>query len=120
MSYVVNNHLNNLYVLSNKAVGPGKNPKLINVGPTSIPEARVHTYVCYFFFQLEYDFNTQTLNVTAVQCSELPALDMGGTSDPYVKVYLMPDKKRKFETKVHRKTLNPFFNETFAFKNVSY
>ena len=34
-------------------------------------------------------------------------------------IYLMPDKKRKFETKVHRKTLNPFFNETFAFKNVS-
>ena len=32
----------------------------------------------------------------------------------------MPDKKRKFETKVHRKTLNPFFNETFAFKNVPY
>ena len=41
MFYVVNNHLNNLYVLSNKAVGPGKNQKLINVGPTSIPEARV-------------------------------------------------------------------------------
>ena len=32
----------------------------------------------------------------------------------------MPDKKRKFETKVHRKTLNPFFNETFAFKGVPY
>ena len=30
----------------------------------------------------------------------------------------MPDKKRKFETKVHRKTLNPFFNETFSFKQV--
>jgi hypothetical protein len=40
-AYVVNNHLNNLYVLSNKAVGPGKNPKLLNVGPTSISEARV-------------------------------------------------------------------------------
>ena len=38
------------------------------------------------FFQLEYDFNNQTLNVTAIQCSELPALDMGGTSDPYIKV----------------------------------
>ena len=37
-------------------------------------------------FQLEYDFNNQTLNVTAIQCSELPALDMGGTSDPYIKV----------------------------------
>ena len=30
----------------------------------------------------------------------------------------MPDKKRKFETKVHRKTLSPFFNETFSFKQV--
>ena len=30
----------------------------------------------------------------------------------------MPDKKRKFETKVHRKTLNPFFNESFSFKQV--
>ena len=45
MSYVVNNHLNNLYLLSYKAVGPGKNPKLINVGPTSIPESRVDS--CY-------------------------------------------------------------------------
>jgi hypothetical protein len=42
MFYVVNNHLKNLYVLTNKAVGPGKKSKLINVGPTSIPEARVH------------------------------------------------------------------------------
>lgn len=42
-------------------------------------------------------------------------MDMSGTSDPYVKVYLMPEKK-KFETKVHRKTLNPVFNETFLFK----
>ena len=25
----------------NKAVGPGKNPKLINVGPTFIPDYRV-------------------------------------------------------------------------------
>lgn len=39
-----------------------------------------------FLFQLDYDFNNQTLNVTVIQCSELPALDMGGTSDPYVKV----------------------------------
>lgn len=54
--------------------------------------------------------------MTVIQAEELPALDMGGTSDPYVKVYLLPDKKKKFETKVHRKTLNPVFNETFIFK----
>ncbi|ENN82291.1 hypothetical protein YQE_01333, partial [Dendroctonus ponderosae] len=67
-------------------------------------------------FKLEYDFNQNSLSVTVIQAEDLPALDMGGTSDPYVKVYLLPDKKKKFETKVHRKTLNPVFNETFVFK----
>lgn len=43
-------------------------------------------------------------------------MDSGGTSDPYVKVFLLPDKKKKFDTKVHKKTLNPVFNETFVFK----
>ena len=41
MSYVVNN----LHLLYNKAVGPEKNPKSINVGPMSIPEARVMLYL---------------------------------------------------------------------------
>lgn len=43
-------------------------------------------------------------------------MDVGGSSDPYVKLYLLPDKKKKFETKIHRKTLEPNFNETFTFK----
>lgn len=51
-----------------------------------------------------------------MQAAELPAMDVGGSSDPYVKLYLLPDKKKKFETKVHRKTLEPSFNETFTFK----
>ncbi|VEN38151.1 unnamed protein product [Callosobruchus maculatus] len=71
-------------------------------------------------YKLEYDFNQNSFSVTVIQAEELPALDMGGTSDPYVKVYLLPDKKKKFETKVHRKTLNPVFNETFVFKNLPY
>ncbi|KAL1490030.1 hypothetical protein ABEB36_013941 [Hypothenemus hampei] len=71
-------------------------------------------------FKLEYDFNQNSLSVTVIQAEDLPALDMGGTSDPYVKVYLLPDKKKKFETKVHRKTLNPVFNETFVFKSMPY
>ena len=37
----------------NKAVGPGKNQKLINVGPTSIPESRVHTLK---MFQQKWEF----------------------------------------------------------------
>ena len=43
-------------------------------------------------------------------------MDLSGTSDPYVKVYMQNEKKNKFETNTHRKTLNPVFNETFVFK----
>lgn len=67
-------------------------------------------------WKLDYDFQQNQLAVTVLQAEDLPGMDMSGTSDPYVKVYLMPDKKKKFETKVHRKTLNPVFNETFIFK----
>ncbi|XP_033008978.1 synaptotagmin-2 [Lacerta agilis] len=67
-------------------------------------------------FSLDYDFQANQLTVGILQAAELPALDMGGTSDPYVKVFLLPDKKKKFETKVQKKTLNPTYNETFVFK----
>ncbi|XP_074661026.1 synaptotagmin-1-like isoform X1 [Tubulanus polymorphus] len=67
-------------------------------------------------FSMDYDFQKGELAVGVIQASDLPGMDMSGTSDPYVKVYILPDKKKKFETKVHRKTLNPVFNETFTFK----
>jgi hypothetical protein len=43
-------------------------------------------------------------------------MDMGGTSDPYVRVTLLPDKKHRLETKIKRRTLNPRWNETFYFE----
>ncbi|CAI5442970.1 unnamed protein product [Caenorhabditis angaria] len=67
-------------------------------------------------YKLDYDFQQGQLTVTVIQAEELPGMDMSGTSDPYVKLYLLPEKKKKVETKVHRKTLNPVFNETFIFK----
>lgn len=54
--------------------------------------------------------------VGILEAAGLPAMDVGGSSDPYVKLYLLPDKKKKFETKVQRKTLDPNFNESFFFK----
>lgn len=66
-------------------------------------------------FTLKYDYENATLTVTILKCLDLLAKDYSGTSDPYVKIYLLPDRKRKFQTRVHRKTLSPIFNETFQF-----
>jgi len=72
-------------------------------------------------YRLEYDFTTQELKVTVLEAQELPPTDWStGATDPFVKVYLLPDKKPKFETKVHRKNCNPTFNQTFVFKNIPY
>lgn len=66
-------------------------------------------------FSLSYIADSETLVVTILKAENLPPKEFSGTSDPYSKIYLLPDRKRKFQTKVHRKTLNPEFNETFAF-----
>lgn len=50
------------------------------------------------------------------QASNLMAMDLGGTSDPYVRVYILPEKSKTYETKVFRSTLNPVFNEQFIFQ----
>ncbi|KAJ8370406.1 hypothetical protein SKAU_G00104340 [Synaphobranchus kaupii] len=67
-------------------------------------------------YSLDYDFQDNKLTVGILQAADLISMDAGGTSDPYVKVFIMPDKKKKFDTKVHKKTLNPVFNESFVFK----
>ncbi|XP_059828674.1 synaptotagmin-6-like [Hypanus sabinus] len=70
-------------------------------------------------FTLKYDYENEMLIVTILKAFDLPAKDFCGSSDPYVKIYLLPDRKRKFQTRVHRKTLNPTFDESFQFP-VSY
>ncbi|XP_004866735.1 synaptotagmin-5 isoform X2 [Heterocephalus glaber] len=67
-------------------------------------------------YSLDYDFQSGQLLVGILQAEGLAALDLGGSSDPYVRVYLLPDKRRRHETKVHRQTLNPHFGEAFTFK----
>ncbi|MEQ2221683.1 Synaptotagmin-2 [Ilyodon furcidens] len=67
-------------------------------------------------YSIDYDFENTKLTIGILQAADLMSMDSGGTSDPYVRVHLFPDKKKKFDTKVHKKTLNPVFNETFVFK----
>lgn len=67
-------------------------------------------------FCVEYDFQNNTLILKILQGKDLPAKDLSGTSDPYVRVTLLPDKKHRLETKIKRRTLNPRWNETFYFE----
>ncbi|XP_027019858.1 synaptotagmin Va isoform X2 [Tachysurus fulvidraco] len=79
-------------------------------------EEKEQEYFGKLEYSLDYNFTENQLIVGVLQAQDLPAMDIGGTSDPYVKVYMLPDKKKKFETKVQRKNLCPVFNETFIFK----
>nr|XP_061825508.1 synaptotagmin-7-like isoform X2 [Nerophis lumbriciformis] len=71
-------------------------------------------------FSIGYSFQNTTLTVKVLRGQELPAKDFSGTSDPFVKIYLLPDKKHKLETKIKRKNLNPHWNETFLFEGFPY
>ena len=67
-------------------------------------------------FNIKYDFQEMTLTLKIMRAINLPAKDFSGTSDPYVKIMLLPDKKHKLQTNIKRKNLNPRWNELFAFE----
>ncbi|KAK5621935.1 hypothetical protein CRENBAI_009193 [Crenichthys baileyi] len=67
-------------------------------------------------YSLGYNATLSELTVGIKQAVNLKAMDLGRSSDPYVKVYILPEKFKVFETKVFKNTLNPFFNEQFTFQ----
>jgi len=71
-------------------------------------------------FSMVYDFQEQNLSITIFEANDLPSADEDGASDPYIRVMLLPDTKRRFETVVLDETLDPVYNQTFVFKNVPY
>lgn len=69
-------------------------------------------------FSLLYNYRMGALEVGVRQCRDLASVDTKkNRSDPYVKVYLLPDKSKagKRKTKVKKNTLNPVFDETLSF-----
>ncbi|XP_071440035.1 synaptotagmin-like protein 5 [Hetaerina americana] len=69
-------------------------------------------------FALQYNYKQGALEILVKQCRELAPVDTKrNRSDPYVKVYLLPDKSKsgKRKTKVKKHTLNPVFDETLKF-----
>ncbi|XP_020813249.1 synaptotagmin-like protein 5 isoform X4 [Drosophila serrata] len=69
-------------------------------------------------FGMQYNYKLGALEIHVVRCKDLAAVDAKrNRSDPYVKVYLLPDKSKagKRKTKVKKHTLNPIFDETMRF-----
>uniref|UniRef100_T1HAW5 C2 domain-containing protein n=1 Tax=Rhodnius prolixus TaxID=13249 RepID=T1HAW5_RHOPR len=71
-------------------------------------------------FKLRYKKEKSTLVVSVVKCRDLPAKDPNvGSSDPYVKLQLLPEKQHKVKTRVLRKTRNPVYDEDFTFYGIN-
>ena len=84
--------------------------------PIPEPELALDEKLGQIQFNISYDFQEMTLSVRIIRAINLPAKDFSGTSDPYVKVMLLPDKKTKLQTNIKRRNLNPRWNELFAFE----
>ena len=55
------------------------------------------------------------------RCENLPAKDSTAkSSDPYVKLQLLPEKQHKVKTRVMRRTLNPVYDEDFTFYGIHF
>ena len=61
-----------------------------------------------------YKQSEEQLLVRINHAKGLSAVKENGSSDPYVKVFLLPDKSKltKRKTTIQKKTLNPVYNET--------
>jgi hypothetical protein len=69
-------------------------------------------------FILYYNQQITSLIVTIISIDNLPYRDINSKTlpDPFLKVVLLPDRRRKFQTKVYKRTQSPQFNETFQFQ----
>jgi len=70
---------------------------------------------------IRYSFDKNALVVTVNRCENLPAKDTAAkSSDPYVKLQLLPEKQHKVKTRVMRRTLNPVYDEDFTFYGIHF
>uniref|UniRef100_A0A3Q2X6V7 Synaptotagmin IV n=2 Tax=Haplochromini TaxID=319058 RepID=A0A3Q2X6V7_HAPBU len=71
-------------------------------------------------FSLEYQEERKAFIVHIKEAHGLtPTDEQSLTSDPYIKLTLLPEKKHRVKTRVLRKTLDPTFDETFSFYGIS-
>lgn len=67
-------------------------------------------------FSLDFNSETCLLTVYLIQAENLVSREFSGTADPYCKVCLLPDRRTQLQSKIHRKTTQPVFDEEFIFE----
>jgi hypothetical protein len=94
--------------------------KEVQMREKSVDELKIRS-LGHLHFTVEYDKLKTALIVTIVRATDLPAKDPNvGSSDPYIKLQLLPEKRHKVKTRVLRKTLNPIYDEIFTFYGINY
>ncbi|XP_053340344.1 synaptotagmin VIII [Clarias gariepinus] len=83
----------------------------------SAPSKHEQEHLGEICFSLRYVPTASKLTVVILEAKNLKEMDFGGSSDPYVKIQLILDKKKwkRKKTSVKKQTLNPYFNESFTF-----
>ena len=68
---------------------------------------------------LSYNAGKEEMSVTVHEARGLPGGDLPDPPDPYVKLYLLPErnKKSKQKTDVKKDTVTPIYDETFEVSN---
>jgi len=56
---------------------------------------------------LLYDVTADILSVRLIEAQNIVPKDYSGTADPYAKIRLLPDRSNVWQTRIHKKTLNP-------------
>lgn len=70
------------------------------------------------WFSVRYEAATEKLLVSILKAKNLPSRTVGtvNTCDPFVRLHLIPDERRYLQSKLKKKTCNPFFDEKFVFQ----
>jgi hypothetical protein len=100
-------------------IQPAKKSLLTKIGikKDTQPDFEEHPreYLGKINFSMSFEKETGTMSVHILEAVDLKAMDISGTSDPYVKVSLLPERKDIKVTKIHRRNLCPKFSQTLHF-----
>ncbi|XP_069706151.1 protein piccolo [Phaenicophaeus curvirostris] len=109
---------------------PSVSKKRHSSKPTEATKSASHPITGEIQLQINYDKHLGNLIIHVLQARNLAPRDNNGYSDPFVKVYLLPGRGQvmvvqnasaeyKRRTKYIQKSLNPEWNQTVIYKNIS-